>query len=155
MGQQNSSLPRPVAIPRYRCVDLVPALKKNVNCIPNFEKVLQLGPFQTELTNVVNNVPRVSMWFLKFYFILFICFFILFYFFENKNKNATCQVLVYDTWHCQCHVALKCHMLVSLSDAIVLISIQSQYMSFCFNLVPTYVYPIQFCPNFLIIKIFL
>ena len=28
--------------------------KKSVNCIPTFEKVLQLGPFQTELTNVVS-----------------------------------------------------------------------------------------------------
>ena len=28
--------------------------KKSVNCIPTFEKVLQLGPFQTELTNAVS-----------------------------------------------------------------------------------------------------
>jgi len=35
--------------------------KKSVNCIPTFEKVLQLGPFQTELTNVVSQ--RVSLWF--------------------------------------------------------------------------------------------
>ena len=35
--------------------------KKYVNCILTFEKVLQLGPFQTELTNVVSQ--RVSLWF--------------------------------------------------------------------------------------------
>ena len=33
--------------------------KKSVNCIPTFEKVLQLGPFQTELTNAVS---QHAMW---------------------------------------------------------------------------------------------
>jgi len=42
---------------------------KNVNCIPHFEEVLQLGLFQTELSNVVNDVPHVSPWFFKFYLI--------------------------------------------------------------------------------------
>jgi len=37
--------------------------------------------------------------------------------------NAIWQVLVCDTWHCQCHVALEGHVLVSLLDIIVLISI--------------------------------
>ena len=36
---------------------------KSVNCIPTFEKMLQLGPFQKELTNTVNDVPLISLWF--------------------------------------------------------------------------------------------
>ena len=52
-----------------------------------------------------------------------------------------------DTWHCQCHVALlvprdsvtiKCHCV----DFYLV-----PFVSFCFNLVPTYMYLIQFCPN--------
>jgi len=35
----------------------IPLLKKNAT----FKKVLQLGPFEAELTNAVNDMSRVSM----------------------------------------------------------------------------------------------
>ena len=42
--------------------------KKSVNCIPTFEKVLQLGPFQTELTNAVSQrATSQSVVFLNFF----------------------------------------------------------------------------------------
>jgi len=39
---------------------MVPTLVEGVNCIPTFEKVLQLGPFQMKM---INGVPHVSLWF--------------------------------------------------------------------------------------------
>jgi len=69
--------------------------------------MLQLGPFQTELTNQHATCQSVV-------FLIFILFFK--FFFEKNNKNVMCQVPVCDTWHCQYHVTL-------LSDVIMLILI--------------------------------
>jgi len=76
--------------------------------------VFQLGIFHVEVINVVNGVPRASL-----------CFFIFSLSFLNSFTKKKCHVLCpwCDTWHCQCHVAMQCHMLVSLWNIIGLISI--------------------------------
>jgi len=96
-------------------------------------KIVSIRSLSDRVDAVSQRATCQSVVFLIFFLIFFFNFFFKFYF--KKIKNATCQVPVCDTWHCQCHVALQCHVSVSLLDVIVLISIWSPHMFFCFNLV--------------------
>jgi len=99
--------------------------KKSVNCIPTFEKVFQLGPYQTELINIVSQHVTCQ-------YVVFLIFLIFLKFLKIKIKMPCVKCLcvtrgiVSATWHRNA----------------TCVTIRCNYVDF--YLVPIYVFLFQF-----------
>ena len=128
-----------------------PLLKK-CQLHPTFEKVLQLGPFQTELTNVVSQCATcqsvVFLFFILFFKKNFEIFDFFFIFWKKIIKMSRVRSLcvprgiVSATWHCnamcQCHYQMSLCWFRFSPYICLLVSIWYPLMCIWFNFVPIF-----------------